>query len=315
MSRPADHPIQWSDQTPPLRSKWQRVLLSPFRLAIVLPELSARLSKYLVMNVAVRPTVLAALGAHGLLLFLPLWELHTPEVEELNPPKEEDPTIEAVSLGDLLATEEEPAAPVDNPPSQPEPQVAAAPQSVAQPVLTEVPEDLPEELPTAEPIAEPEEPLLPDEPEPEPEQSLAFDPGRRGQLTSSVNAVLGRTTGSDFDNTDQWPPLPSQIRWIPETDLPAFFTPDSIQNGSYQPFNGAGLKFIGRNAELIAREDLPQTTAQAGFSLGPEESYGNHPLFAIAAADGQPVAYLSLLDMKGSTVVITWPYDPRQGIQ
>lgn len=290
------------------------MLLSPVRFIRILPGLSIQLAKYFLVEVAVRPTILAALGVHAALLVLPLWDLSSAPLEEsVEEEIVEDPTINAVSLGDLLATSEPPPEEVTPPPeTEVEPQA-----QVVEPVLTEVPENLPEALPPEEfpedPVAEPEDPFLDDPPEPE--QSLAFNPAMQGQFTSSVNARLGQTAGSDFDNTDQWPPLRSQLRRIPEADLPAFFSANSIQDGSYQPLPGAGLKFIGRNTELIIRENLPETTAEAGFILGPEENYSNHPLYAITTPTGEPVSYVSLLDIKGSTVVITWPYDPRQGIQ
>ena len=293
--------------------KFISILLGPVRFVRILPGLSIQLAKYFLVDVAVRPTVLAALGVHAVLLVLPLWDLSSQSLEgAVEEEVVEDPTLEAVSLGDLLATSKLPPEAV---PPPPEPLVE--PQApLVEPVLTEVPDNLPEALPSEEfpeePVIEPEEPFQDDPPEPEP--SLAFNPAMQSQFTSGVNARLGQTAGSDFDNTDQWPPLRSQIRRIPATDLPAFFLASSIQDGSYQPLTGAGLKFIGRNTELIIRENLPETTAEAGFLLGPAESYSNHPLYAITTSTGDPVSYVSLLDMKGSTVVITWPYDPRQGI-
>lgn len=296
------------------------VVMQPILFIRALPYVAAQLSSYGV-SFFKRPVVWLALGAHGLFLLLPAIDLSAPKVEEVvETDPEEEVTIEAVSLSDILA----PPAPPPEAAPPPEPPPAAVPPAQAPPVLTEVPEDI-EEI-----IEQQEEEFEEDEFEDDFEDDLgdqpfAFDPAQQSALSSSLSQFLGASNEgtNNFDVTAEWvgidPTNAINMRFRQKdienvADPAAFFTPESIAAGTYLPFSQVTFKQIARNIDLVSSEGLGQALASAGMSQIPEEPYGGHPLFGVYSADGQPVNYISLIDLKGTTLVFVWPSDPRQGI-
>ncbi|MEO1404515.1 MAG: hypothetical protein AAFV72_25140 [Cyanobacteria bacterium J06635_1] len=262
------------------------------------------------LRILFHPLTLVSVGLHALLLFMPAWELEHSEAEE---PEilEEEPVIEVESLADLLGTPDQ--APPPEAPAEP-PSQAQAPEPPQKQVLTEVPEELPEELPPEDlPLEElPPDELPLDEPPP-------FDPVVQAQFKSALSNYLsvGSTnaagTSSNFDNTDQWPiPAP----WIPRSfgDPGAFFTADSMADESFQPYPGVEFKYIGRNFDLVSSEGLGPAVQENGLSFEQIDTYGGSDLYVVISPEGNPMNYISLVDMKGSTAVFVWPDDPRQGL-
>ena len=94
-------------------------------------------------------------------------------------------------------------------------------------------------------------------------------------------------------------------------DPAAFFTADSISGGTYLPLPQATFKQIARNIDLVSREGLGQALVNAGMSQQDEGTYGGHPFFGVYGADGHLVNYISLIDLKGTTLVFVWADDPR----
>ena len=295
------------------------IVVQPILFIQALPYMATQLSAYGITFLK-RPVVWLALGIHGALLVLPAVDLSAPKQEEIaesEPP--EEVTIEAVSLSDILA----PTEPAPPPPTKPTPPPAAAPPPVvAPPVLTEVPEQL-EEI-----IEEPDN-LVEEEfeneffEEEEPEQSFGFDPAQQSALSSSLSQFLGASNEgtSNFDVTSEWlgidPTNPLHIRFrtrdIANVIEPsAFFTADSINAGTYLPLPQVTFKQIARNIDLVRQEGLGKALESAGMSQVDEGLYGGHPFYGVYAADGQPVNYISLIDLKGTTLIFVWPNDPRQ---
>ena len=295
------------------------LVLQPILFIRALPYVSAQLATYGVSFLK-RPVIWVALGVHAVLLILPAVDLSAPKVEEVAEPEleEEEVSIEAVSLSDILApTEPAPPPPEEPqaPPAEPPPVVAAAP------VLTEVPEQL--ETIIEEPQEEFEEDFEEEFEEEEP--SFGFDPAQQSALNSSLSQFLGADPGigtNNFDVTSEWltidPTSPIDLRFRSKavenvSDPYAFFTPDSIDNGTYLPLPQATFKQIARNIDLVRREGLGQALTSAGMNQVDEGLYGGHPFYGVYGADGQPVNYISLIDLKGTTLVFVWPGDPRQG--
>ncbi|ESA36672.1 hypothetical protein N836_06315 [Leptolyngbya sp. Heron Island J] len=296
--------------------------MQPILFIQALPYVTAQLSAYGISFLK-RPVVWMALGVHGALLILPAVDLSAPQQEEIvEPESSEEITIEAVSLSDILAPTE-PVPPLAEP--QAPPPEAPATVTAAPPVLTEVPEQLEEII---------EEP--PDEFEDEVEgifdnefedddsaQAFAFDPAQQSSLSNSLSQFLGASNEgtSNFDVTTEWlgidPTDPIDIRFRTKdianvVEPSAFFTPDSINAGTYLPFPQVTFKQIARNIDLVRREGLGKALESAGMSQVEEGLYGGHPFYGVYAADGQPVNYISLIDLKGTTLVFVWPNDPRQ---
>ncbi|MEM1254656.1 MAG: hypothetical protein AAGI69_19650 [Cyanobacteria bacterium P01_H01_bin.21] len=290
--------------------------IQPILFVQALPYLTVQLSTY-GASFLKRPVVWMALGFHGLLLILPAIDLAAPKVEKVAEPEhEEEVSIEAVSLSDILA----PAEPAPPEPETPPP-AAPPPAAITPPVLTEIPEQLEQEI-----IEEQDEPIQ-DEFEDEftdDEQSFAFDPAQQSALSSSLSQFLSASNEgtSNFDVTAEWlgidPTNAIDIRFRERaignvTEPSAFFTSESISNGTYLPLPGVTFKQIARNIDLVSREGLGQALAQAGMQQVDEGPYGGHPFYGVYSADGNPVNYISLIDLKGTTLVFVWPNDPRQG--
>ena len=298
----------------------QAIVVQPVLFIQALPYMVTQLSAYGITFLK-RPVVWIALGIHGALLVLPAIDLSAPKQAEIAKPESpEEATIEAVSLSDILA----PTKPTPPPLAEPTPPPTAAPPPpiVASPVLTEVPEQLEE-------IVEEPENLVGEEfddeffEEEESEQSFGFDPAQQSALSNSLSQFLGASNEgtSNFDVTSEWlgidPTDPVDIRFRTKdianvVEPSAFFTADSINAGTYLPFPQVTFKQIARNIDLVRREGLGQALESAGMSQVDEGLYGGHPFYGIHAADGQPVNYISLIDLKGTTLIFVWPNDPRQ---
>ncbi|NEQ52949.1 MAG: hypothetical protein F6K11_22885 [Leptolyngbya sp. SIO3F4] len=299
------------------------LIIQPILFVQALPYVTAQLSTFGITFLK-RPVVWMALGFHSALLLLPAVDLSAPKVEEVveTEPEAEVP-IEAVSLSDILAPEEPVPPPLEEPQAPP-PEAAPPPAVVAPPVLTEVPEQLEELIDEQD-----EEPLDEFEAEfeefEEEEQSFAFDPAQQAAFGSSLSQFIGVDTAtgtSNFDITDQWlsydPNNPALARFrnqdmvhIPQPS--AFFTPESLATGTHLPSPGVGFNQIARNTGLVRREGLGESLTSAGMIEGEESTYGGHILLGIYNADNQPVNYVSLVDLQGTTLVFTWPSDPRKG--
>ena len=158
----------------------KRLAIQPILFIQALPYVTAQLSAYGTSFIK-RPVVWMALGVHSVLLFLPAVDLSAPKVEEvLEPEPEEEVSIEAVSLSDILA----PTEPAPPPPEEPQAPPAAPPPSAAvTPVLTEVPEQLEDVIETSPDEFEEE---FEAEFEEEPQQSFGFDPAQQSALGSSL---------------------------------------------------------------------------------------------------------------------------------
>ena len=297
----------------------KNLAIQPILFIQALPYVTAQLSTYGVSFLK-RPVVWIALSCHGLLLVLPAVDLSAPKVEEVAEPEpEREVSIEAVSLSDILASAEPVTPP---PPEKPQTSPPATLPPATPPVLTEVPEQLEQEI-----IEEQDEPIQ-DEFEDEfeandGEQSFAFAPAQQSALSSSLSQFLSTSNEgtSNFDVTDEWlgidPTNAIDMRFRGRAignvvEPSAFFTPESIGNGTYLPFPEVTFKQIARNIDLVSREGLGQALESAGMQQVDEGPYGGHPFYGVYSADGQPVNYISLIDLKGTTLVFVWPNDPRQ---
>lgn len=294
------------------------LVVQPILFIQALPYIATQLSTYGVSFLK-RPVVWMALGIHGALLVLPAVDLSAPPQEEITDAElPEEVTIEAVSLSDILA----PTEPAPPPPAEPAPAAAPLAPVAAPPVLTEVPEQLEEIVEELENEVEEE---FEDEffEEEEPEQPVGFDPAQQSALSSSLSQFLGASNEgtSNFDVTSEWlgidPTDPIDVRFRTNdianvVDPSAFFTAESINAGTYLPFPQVTFKQIARNIDLVSREGLGQALESAGMSQVDEGLYGGHPFYGVYATDGQPVNYISLIDLKGTTLVFVWPNDPRQ---
>ncbi|NEZ62188.1 hypothetical protein D0962_05255 [Leptolyngbyaceae cyanobacterium CCMR0082] len=302
-----------------LVSMAKSLAMQPMLFIRALPYVTIQLSTYGVSFLK-RPVVWIALGVHVILLVLPAVDLSAPKIGDVvETEPEEEVTIEAVSLSDILAPAE-PAPPPPEEPQAPTPEAPPAPV-VAPPVLTEVPEQLEEIIEEEEFEEEFDEEFAEFEEE---EPSFGFDPAQQSSLNSSLSQFLGTDPNNgtnNFDITSEWLTIdltdPIDLRFRSKAvenvvEPAAFFTTESIVNGTYLPLPQVSFKQIARNIDLVSREGLGQALISAGMSQVEEGLYGGHPFYGVYSADEQPVNYISLIDLKGTTLVFVWPNDPRQ---
>ncbi|MEA5463307.1 hypothetical protein [Leptothoe sp. PORK10 BA2] len=295
------------------------LVMQPILFVQALPYVTAQLSAYGVSFLK-RPVIWMALGFHSALLILPTVDLSAPKVDTVvEPETEEEVSIEAVSLSDILAPPQAVPPPPAATPSAARPAAAVG----APPVLTKVPERLEEILEQQEtPQTNEFDNEFENEFEEQEEQSFAFDPGQQSALSSSLSQFLGASSqgSSNFDITATWlgidPTNPTDMRFRAKDienviDPAAFFTADSINNGTYLPLPQTTFKQIARNIDLVNREGLGQALLSAGMSQQDEGTYGGHSFFGVYGPNGQPVNYISLIDLKGTTLIFVWPNDPR----
>jgi len=253
------------------------------------------------------PLLLISGVLHSLLLVAPLPSQPEPATETEAPASEETEAVDLLSIAELPTAEPPAAAPppesTSPAPSPPDPR-PTAPQPVA-------PEQYPEE-----PVpSQPTDPLPPEEPAPDetgsPASNFTIDPARQNQALAGID-VIGRTGSSNFNITDLFPygAWGKGLNNLPEGERGCFF--GQISQDSYDLVAGATqLLYISRNIEFVERDDLAQSFEARGYDLVKLDSgYCNHPLIAVQEA-GQPLLYISLIDLKGTTIVIFWSSDPR----
>jgi hypothetical protein len=107
-------------------------------------------------------------------------------------------------------------------------------------------------------------------------------------------------------------------QWSP-SDRDCFFTQISAETYSTLP-NVVSLRYLTRNVQLLAQQDIPRTFPLPQFQVSSEpEGYCNRPLFRVVR-DGQPYLFISLVGIgvgapgqQASGLVIIWSSDPRAG--
>ncbi|WP_346292750.1 hypothetical protein [Sphaerothrix gracilis] len=258
------------------------------------------------------PLVIVSIVLHGLLLVVPVPsaldpEAEVSEVEELPEPEAEIVPVDILNLAPPPVTPPPPAAKPTQPPSTP----ARAPAPPAAEKLAQLQEsltdeerqDLQSDTDTDESGADEQDfnQSL------EEDSSATFDYEAQGQFFGSFDQV----DYGNFDQTDKWDSLYSPL-------IENYLTPEQQSlffDSNRQPVADVSVfKYITRNVDLVAKEDLRQTAAAAGlgFEQAQYELYGGQRFYTLSNADGTPAAYVSLVDLRGGTAVLVWQTDPRQ---
>ncbi|ASC74005.1 hypothetical protein XM38_049790 [Halomicronema hongdechloris C2206] len=254
------------------------------------------------------PLILLSILLHGLLLVAPLPSQPDPaEEEEETETEDEAEVVDLLSISSLVSEEPPPPEPATPQPTAAPPPQTTRPAAPRQPV---VPDTYPPEPVTRDPAtsapAENAGLVAPTAPE----SNFTIDPQRQNQALQGVT-VMGRTGSSNFNITDLFPVAAwgKGLNNLPSGDRRCFFS--SISQNNYALVDGAiDLLYISRNIELVEREDLVQSFEPKGYTLVPsEQDYCNHPLIEVQEA-GQPLLYVSLIDLKGTTIVIFWSTNP-----
>ena len=260
------------------------------------------------------PLTWIAVGVHIAMLAIPF--------DPTPPPSEEkqiaDEEVEAIPVDILNLSEiatDTPPPPTQAPPPAPPPPVTAppAPQAIPPEPIAEAPleeeiveeplEPLPAEVPVeAEPTeAEPTE-LVPNAPIPQElaaqdPATPAYDPSSDQQIFISGLSNLGVT-----DHTANGLPLPSFFR---NPGNAGFFVDGD--NPAPGATNANWLE--GTPAQIFAQ--METNYAASNLTFQPLDPYGGEPLYALTTATGEIPMYVSLVELKGSTLLVTWPQDPN----
>lgn len=243
-----------------------------------------------------QPLVWLSLAFHGFLLAVPL-----PPARDLPPEPEPEEEASPVDLLNLAAPPDAQPVTTDAPP----PAEQAPPPAQATPAQN--PSAIAPPDPDAPPVEDPPEEVSPQpEPESEPEPDFTQEQTQfvagLGDLGVSSYANCGDTGGG-------WPPMPTFFR--ANTDLGAFFTPDSVTQGTFLPQpNIRSCQWIDKEPQTLLTENLPE--AYPNYEFKELEPYGNEGLFGVHPPNSDQVfVYMSLIRLKGSTILITWNGNPQ----
>jgi hypothetical protein len=291
------------------------------------------------------PLTWLALGLHALLLAVPMGADSPPEAAE---PEAEDVAVDILNLSEIATTKPpsttsppvtgtptppgaKPAAPlsatspatapVTSPVTAPPAAIAPRPTYTAPSNLAPItPAPIPtaySQLPaasatnaaTAAPAGSGNSPTAPagsgsspTAPQPVPPQPV-YDPGQdRGVFISGLQN-LGVP-----DNTATVG-LPNDPRMFRHPDSFGFFI-DNQNPASPQPIAGArDARWLGQQkGDLLAT--LQTTYAQSNITFDQSEDYGGESLYELRTDQGQVVMYVSLVDLKGSSLLVMWENKP-----
>lgn len=268
-------------------------------------------------RVLYHPLTGLAVGLHAALLFIP-FNPSSPAVVEAEEENENEEAI-SVDLLDLSAiAPPDPtpalsnAAPSDTPPPLPDsvpPAPQSAPQSAPQPALQPAPvttppapaqapaEPSPDPSPAAPSPAQPTSPN-PTPPTPNPTSTpvqSAYDPSQDQQDFVSNLGFIGLSPYADSLGL----PAPSDFR---EPSNVGFFL-----NGEQPVPNARSAKWLDKEPNDVS-EQLQANYAKLTFTQ--LQDYGGETLYHITTPQGETVMYLSLAQLKGSTLLVLWPESP-----
>lgn len=252
-------------------------------------------------------TFFTSMVLHGLLLMAPLGS-EPPSKATESEAKEEVP-VDILSLQEFSAPESSPTAALATPPPVLPP---LQPPSPSRAVVSVLPPQPREVVPKA--TTQPQTPQAPPQPaatpEPlpsvEPSPSPTFDPQPSRQQFLSGLGNLGVT-----DYTDSMGLPPAKLFRRPE-NLSFFFQPNSINGTQLQPLSQVRqARWIDKEPESVLENSLKKVYEPAGVTFEEQpDGYGGERFFVAKTPAGQPFLYISLVQLKGSTLLVIWNENP-----
>ncbi|MEM9087859.1 MAG: hypothetical protein AAGC93_03850 [Cyanobacteria bacterium P01_F01_bin.53] len=244
-------------------------------------------------KVLYHPLTWLAVGFHGLLLVVP-FDPSAPSVTEPEPQEEETDEAIAVDILNLSEIASSTPPPAEVPPPVTPPPVAAPP--VVPPIPAEIPAELPvEEAPIEEPpVAEtPVQPEVPVETPVEP-QTPAYDPGQeQGIFVSGLDSLSVQNYTESLG--------------LPDAGLFSKGNAAYFINGTEPAAGALQAQWMDKSPDDIFSELQP---LYQGVTFNPLENYGDELLYELQNPNGQSIAFISLVDLKGSTLMVMWPTNP-----
>lgn len=279
-------------------------------------------SRLLILKkVLYHPLAGLALGLHLLLLTVPFNPSGPAPAESENPPEEEAVIpMDILNLADISAPEPPPAerastqpqrqtpssqSQIQNPPSAP-PQ--AAPSLTSSAAIPNNPSNSPSanpppannQPPAGQPLAN-NQPLsnqLPSD-QPPANQPPAYDPGpQRSAFIGNLGNIGLNSYGSQLPQPSFFKRPGNAGYFLTDTDPPALI---NGQDSSVWMDKGVSTVF----------NQLKLTYEPSGVSFNPLDNYGGEVLYELLDSTGQPFQYVSLVELKGSTLIVNWSERPQ----
>ncbi|PZO47312.1 MAG: hypothetical protein DCF15_19160 [Phormidesmis priestleyi] len=272
-------------------------------------------SRLLILKkVLYQPLAGLALGLHLLLLIVPFNPSKPAPAESEKPPEEEAVIpVDILNLADVSAPEPPAPSLAKIAPTQPSSQTpnqtqiqsqssaalpprssAAVPNSPSNPQ----PADPPNQPADGNQLSDGNQP--PDGSQPtDNSQPPAYDPGPQRSAFIGNLGNIGLTTYPDRLPQPRFFKRPENAgSFLTNTDPPALV--DGADSSVWMD-KGVSTVFA----------QLKSTYEPSGVSFNPLDNYGGEVLYELLDNTGQPFQYVSLVELKGSTLIVNWPERPQ----
>lgn len=260
---------------------------SPFRLIT---------DRFMLSQVLHHPLTWLAVGFHALLLVVP-FEPSPPAAppETLEEEAPDESAIDILSLSEISTPE---------PPAPPAPEMPPAPPAAAAPPSTS-PRSAPaaaassaaasaNAAPSAPGPSAPATPAPTGNPPPPPP---AYDPSADQEIFIGNLGAIGLT---DY----------TAAQGLPETRF--FRHPENagtFLNGSAPAAGAKDARWMDKGPDDVLSQ-LKTTYGPSGIVFNQLDNYGRELLYQLVTAEGQPFMYISLVSLKGSSLLVIWQGNP-----
>jgi hypothetical protein len=295
------------------------------------PKMTREQQLKLFRSLLFHPLAWVALGLHAALLFMPMGEPKATEAEAEAPETEEAIAVDVLNLSDI-ATSKPPPPGAPTASNRPAPAQNAAQRS-AQPAQMPVPQNPPAQSPPAQapsdsaaaPAANSVAPVADNS---SAGSSVATDNSTAPNFAAPDPAAAGGAAGgAGGDAAAAYDPEADQSVFIAnlsaiglqdytdDTGLPApnlFREPNNagyfLENG--QPVaNARSARWMNKSPDAVLAQ-LQESYGPSGITFNQLGDYGGEGLFELSTAEGQSFMFISLVRLKGSTLVVMWQQMP-----
>ena len=257
------------------------------------------------------PLTWVALGAHIVLLVVPFNPMGPDAAPEAAKDEQLDEVesipVDILNLSEIATSKAPPEKVlVPPPPSSPAPTIArsvqpdpVAPALIEPATVNTESEDQTKTIPTSNSIAAQQ--TIED-------QSPAYDP--EADQRQFIQNLEGLGLGGYKINGKI--SLPDANSFRKGVDPSYFITETGVRpNTVISPVEGAReARWLDKEPTAVLSK-LTSTYSAAGISFAQVENYGGEALYELTTADGDSFIYLSLVQLKGSTLLVVWQSDPR----
>jgi hypothetical protein len=277
-----------------------------------------RLSRFsMFKKVLYHPLTWLALGLHVLLLIVPL-KASSPAVESeaAKPEAVEDIPIDVLNLSEISTS----TPPANSPPAAAAPPVTSRPASAP---VNPAPVNAPVPAPVNAPVAQ--NPATSVAATPSPSVTSQSQPSPGSTSSSAASPAAGQPAPYDpaadqgvfisglqnlgVQNFSSTLGLPNDPNMFRRASSFGFFLDNSDPNSVRAIAQAREAQWLEKQvSDLLPM--LQSTYAGGNLTFNPIEDYGGEALYEIKTAQGQTVMYVSLVELKGSSLLVTWLNKP-----